>query len=428
MSRPGSFHDTAQDSNGFSLPLFNAQPPPIPSINTRPSVDHSYLPPQHSTGHQHRQSVAYSPSGPPPASPRSAGHQQRQSMASAMPYASVPYPQTAHPGITHHEEGLMPPPSSSSFGSLARSASLGARRKDPYAYSSDDVESGLGQMDMQGDSGGGGWSGFGGGRPSGYVPLPATRDVTMSPSVGRTYSTGGMNPPPVPPYALSRPPTGPRVDSSSSSPSRSVHMVQAASSPYVARQADASPSMNAQPQWNDYRRPAASQRMPSSSSYHSPNSDQLSPFVNPPQLAPSPHSPGPSGNSNDTSPTINLPQPNLPPSPLNTSMSRWETSHYAPGSSPPHSAHQLYPASQPVTPANKGYDMAPPRNMPSRGSASRGTSSKQGLRVVHNLSNLKPRVNAMPSGRRADPSIPGKYLSVSGLWFRGTPTEPLRSL
>ncbi|RYZ79867.1 MAG: hypothetical protein EOP04_26940 [Proteobacteria bacterium] len=34
---------------------------------------------------------------------------------------------------------------------MARSASLGARKKDPYAYASDDVESGLGNMDMGDD-------------------------------------------------------------------------------------------------------------------------------------------------------------------------------------------------------------------------------------------------------------------------------------
>ena len=158
MSRPSSYHSSHYnedpfDANGFALPLFNASQPPIPHITTDLASNGPYdspssarfLPPSANAGHQQRHSIStalsspFSGTSPHSAGPPSANRHHRQgSMSSALPYSSnlagqgVPYPQSGRmDGI------MMAPPHAggvSSFGSLARSASLG-RKKDPYSYS-----------------------------------------------------------------------------------------------------------------------------------------------------------------------------------------------------------------------------------------------------------------------------------------------------
>ncbi|ORY33518.1 kinase-like domain-containing protein [Naematelia encephala] len=87
-------------------------------------------------------------------------------------------------------------------------------------------------------------------------------------------------------------------------------------------------------------------------------------------------------------------------------LTRWSSSQ-APPSPPRHiPSQQLYPASQPTTPAGK-YETGS-RNLPNRG---RGASSRTGFRDVNGRGDLKPIINDHPSGRRADPNSLGRYLS-----------------
>jgi hypothetical protein len=449
MSRPSSYHDSAHYVNiedNFSLPLFNAHPPSIPP--GRPSVvdASAHLPPPPAANLQQRHSIHHLPSfsspyngggdgvGGGPASPRPAGvvpppsTRPKANMNSAVPY-SVAYPQSSHPSTPLHADELMPPPSASSgLGALARSASLGSRKKDPYAYSSDDVESGLGNMDMGVEPS---WPGYGGGGNGATRQSFASqgqgqakdRDVIMSPGVGGygvsgptntnniAISTTQMNPPPVPPHALNRPPAV-RNDSGGSSPSRRAYQAHGHSSSlanqYVPRGSDPGPS--AHNQWSEYRPPPTGSRLPSTGSYHSAASEGLSPYAPPAQLGASPHTP--------LLNPYDAPSPGaFPPSPSRSSQTQWRgSSSYrppSPGSSVPHPSnrslsHQIYPASQPATPAGKLYESGPPRD-----TRSRGSTSRQGFREVRDWSDLKPIVNEHPSGRRADPNSPGRYLSVS---------------
>ncbi|KAK4687922.1 dual specificity protein kinase YAK1, partial [Tremellales sp. Uapishka_1] len=384
MSRPGSYHDhyvNIQDDFEDSLPLFNPQHPSLPPIQTSIS---SLPPPSSSASHQARHSIHH-----PPYPPQL---QQSHTMTSAIPYSSHPYPQQ------HHQAELLPPPTAStSLGALARSASLGAvRRKDPFAFPSDDVESGMSAMD-------GGWGGYG--RAPAHLqqqqqyqphPPPQSRDIVMSPGVPRPYSNHQMQPPPVPAHALARPDNLYRQ--SSDSPRSS----QAATNPYIPRGSDRSPSSESQSQghWMEYR----PTQNPGSSSYHSPGSEQLSPYVKPSNAIPG----SPSGLNYDLSP---IPAPQVPNLTMPTSPQTHFTDHQLHSPGPPknarsHSSHQLYPASQPVTPASRTYDSGPPRTgMPVKAKV------EKGFREVRDWNDLRPVVNNNPNGRRADPNHAGKYLS-----------------
>ncbi|WWD19562.1 hypothetical protein CI109_104023 [Kwoniella shandongensis] len=475
MSRPSSYHDLphyvdrrGEDpfDSGFSLPLFNPQPPSssgLPTIRdsnaNAGSGPPQIPPPPPASATQHRGSVGYSgqqqsSSGGALASPFNAGiassprsgmtgpppigsHRPQQSInSSAIPYSAVPYPQSALPSASaHHADELMPPPSSSSsHGYLGRSASLGARKKDPFAYRSDDVESGFGNMDVSDGHFSGGsaiaaWPGFGG-QKSGHTDQ---RDVAMSPT--KSYSNNNptsMNPPPVPAHALNRTPAhSDMVPSTSSTAVSGYQLPNNVSNPYIPRGSDPGPSTNdhslSNNQWTDYRRPSINQRMSSTGSYQSRGSDQLSPYAKPTTLGESPNSP--LLNPYEISP--NMPAPSIPPPQSIPTMStsprngpHWSTSSTSRpqaspvGGRPPPStgrsttSNQLYPASQPVTPAAKSYDMGPPRGLPSReGNRSRGAPSRQGFREINGWNDLRPVVNAQPTGRRADPVAPGKYLS-----------------
>jgi hypothetical protein len=425
MSRPASYHTGSghstdlSDPNGFSLPLFNPNPPQQyrpPQVESHPA---QFLPPPHNTGHVHRASFAgssgytqqgaNSPSRPTLTPPtNNQGHRSHVSMASTLPYATVPYPQSAHPTSSssqmRHDE-LMPPPSSSSFGSLARSASLGTRKKDPYAYPSDDVERGLGSMDMGAEPTSGGWEGYAGSSARGAPSQYYDRDVAMS-SPNRGYptsasSTSSMPPPPIPSHTLA---SSNASRESGTSPSRSYSHTQASNSmsnPYIPRNPETGNVSAQQPQRADYR----TQRMTSSSSYHSHSSEnQLSPYL--PTRSPL----SPLHNPYDSSPTLPPTQP-LTPSQSAGGM------HWGPPASPQRAMsyqHQLYPASQPVTPATKNYDMGPPKGLPTRDRSRAENSTKAGFREVRDVKDLKPVVNSHPNGRRADPTVAGKYLSVSG--------------
>lgn len=345
---------------------------------------------------------------------------------------------------------------------LGRSASLG-RRKDPFAYRSDDVESGFGNMDIidpgqqQQQPQQPGWGSYGYAQ-AGY------RDPIISPRSGGYQSMANqssMNPPPVPSHNLSRPP--PAV------PEHPSPTTTAANSPYIpARSSDPGPSVADRSnsyshstrnsvidpyhptaagasQWTEYRRPSVKSRMPSSSSYASKGSDGLSPFISPGTLdtnvgvGSAGHSP--LLNPNDI-PHAGWSSPSMPhiqpPSPRNYAPQSTATRPLAspvggrppPASSRPLSiaasytqGQTLHPASQPTTPHSR-YDpnMPPPQTIPSRpstGSAidkrssSAASKREEEFRDIRGLADLRAVVNALPNGRRADPDAPGKYLSVS---------------
>ena len=389
-----------QDDQG--LPLFTPQNPTLPHItaSVSQSAGHAHgtptsarypLPPPASSHHQQRHSIAFpnalsspfSTTSPHSAQPplSSVRHSRQGSMSSALPY-------TAHQG---HNGGypqspmddlMMPPPHTSSLGSLARSASLG-RRKDPYSYSSDDVESGMGSMDMGAEPT---WPGYGGARQ--------------------------VQQPPAPPHPLSRPPAQ-RYDTGSSSPSRPSPVANPSrdfQNPYVPRGSDPGPSVSAQGghQWTDYRRPS-SNRMPSSNSYpaQSPTSEhpQSSPYLRPDMFGTSPNSPMP--NPYDLSPG--------PVSPSQLPAMQWPApttnptnAERAPMTEPYQPKQSSYAASQPATPA-RGYDSG------HRALSQMSVGRQQGFRDVRDRSDLKPITTGLNQGRRADPTAPGKFLSVSRL-------------
>lgn len=421
MSRPSSLHHRDTDDD-FSLPLFQSHPPPTLAYHPpAPSSSHPplspHLPPpttQHSHHHHHHH-------GPPQARPPPQQQQQQQqthrahraslSVHTQNPqqspggYSPSSYAgngqannnrQTMHfPASFASPYDEMPqqhPHGSSALGSLARSASLGtARRKDPFKYAADDVESG-----MAGDTWGSG-SGYGQGDSS-LAPSYRDTDVVMSPGrPGYTGPSSNMPPPPVPmPQA--------RVNVSSPSkppPSHSQsQQASAPSNPYVPRESDT---------WKSYRR----------NSHHS-SSDGLSlstsPMPNSPatasaqqqssQSGSNPYDPSPSGSDNAFL-TPHGSHKALPPgSPRqgNAQSSSSQSHGYR-----SNSAHrQSFAASQPVTPSDRYHP-----TFGGYGSSSRPpSSSRQGFRTVRNADDLKPKVSAHPQGRRADPNVPGAYLSV----------------
>lgn len=365
---------------------------------------------------------------------------------------ALPHPNT-RPGnhmasyYQQRNEELAPPASSASgLGSLARSASLGARKKDPYAYASDDVESGLGNMDMTDDYGpasgwGGGMrqgAGEGGGAASGMYASPI-RDTSMS-SIGPPPSARGyqanMNPPPVP-SQLSRPAQSQARPGSNtpSEPSPVSFGSAAMTNPYLPRVSDPGPSSGSSTQWADYR-PPTNHRQPSSSSMRSPMSDHsASPFS---RNDISPHSPmmNPYEGSSPLlggAPTFdtNLLRSHsgqMPASPSQPTSAQWGGA-YTP-SSPHRAPPNLRSQSQQLFPSVSTH--ATNQDTTMRGGSSRGGSTRgtplQGFRTVESAADLKPIVRSQPSGRRADPVTPGKYLSVSpALEAQPKPAADMRS-
>lgn len=432
MSRPSSFYDTQdqtyRQSNGFQLPLFNHQGPSAPS-----HLDMDSLPVPATSGRVHGQE-RHSISFPQPQigsqPPHSAG--------------AIPPPNTRpgnHMAAYYHQqrnEELAPPPSTG-LGSLARSASLGARKKDPYAYASDDVESGLGNMDMadshgSGSGWGGGYNGNGGnsGGVGGGMYASPMRDVSMSstgpPPSARSVQSS-MNPPPIPSH-LSRPPQSQaRTDSLSPSKSSPVNFGGTTMpNPYVPRVSDPGPSAGSSTQWADYRPPT--QRLASGSSMRSPLSDATSPY----SLDISPNSPmmNPYDNASpviggyDTT-LLRSHGSQMPTSPLQP-PNQWGPSYGTPSSphrAPPNvrsQSQQLYASGMPTSAPNLLQQQdTTMRGGSSRGSSMRGTSRQEyrgeGFRDVENGGDLKPVVNTHSNGRRADPRKPGSYLGVSGYIF-----------
>lgn len=436
MSRPTSYHDNQRHDTGvyngdnFALPLFNYPAPDaspahssgyrsashqdLPQPSTQPPVP---PPAARSPYHQSRQSVShnqslsspYNPSSPLTPAASVSQHYRQGSMSSALPYSAVPFPQA------NRSDLMLPPPASTSLGSLARSASLG-RRKDPYAYSPDDVESGLGSMDMS--SATPPWPGYGG-----RAPPHSPRDVIMSPN--RPISNNNMNPPPLPTHNLTRPGAVTRDSGGSASPTRPpyashAHRDSFSNNPYIPRGPDPGPSApvitgTQQAQWTDHRRPVG-QRVQSSSSFTqpSPSSDQLSPYLKPSLPGTSPHSP--INNLYDLSPRYDNP-PTLPASPHHNTAG-WYEGDVAMPSSPLFDTRTLsaqqYPASQPATPAARPYDSGPPRGQPLRvRSGDVPRQSKQGFKQVRDLTDLQPQIKVPNVGRRADSDAPGKFISVS---------------
>ncbi|AAW45566.2 yeast yak1, putative [Cryptococcus deneoformans JEC21] len=356
----------------------------------------------------------------------------------------------------HQPHSQLQMPAANSY--LGRSASLG-RKKDPFAYRSDDVESGFGNMDIidpgQQQPQQPGWGSYGYAQ-AGY------RDSVVSPRSGgyqNMVNQSSMNPLPVPSHNLSRPP--PAV------PEHPSPTTKAANNAYIpARSSDPGPSVTDRSnsyshspgtsaidpyhpgaagasQWTEYRRPSIKSRMPSSSSYASRGSDGLSPFISPGTLDTNVGvgSPGhsPLLNPNDI-PHAGWSSPSMPhiqpPSPRNYAPQSTATRPQASpvgGRPPPTSSRPLsiaasqtqgqtlYPASQPTTPQSR-YDpnMPPPQTIPSRSGAGsavdRRSSSavskrEEEFRDIRGLADLRAVVNALPNGRRADPDAPGKYLS-----------------
>jgi hypothetical protein len=375
---------------------------------------------------------------PAPATAGSHGHRNSISFPqpqfqSSGPHSAggLPPPQSRPPptntNMAYHyqqrNDELQPPPSaSSSFGSLARSASLGARKKDPYAYASDDVESGLGNMDMADEQGGWGYN-----RPdtqgqgrNGMYNSPM-RDVGMSsPAGARPLPGSTMNPPPIPSH-LSRPPQlKTRTDSASPSKLSPVGFGAVGSgqrpNPYAPRGSDGGSSGNNQ--WADYR-PPTNQRVASGGSARSLISDPLSPYS---RNDLSPHSPmtnpydgaSPVGFAPYDQGLLPMHGNTMPVSPMQHSPQWGGYSPVSPAKAPPNvrsQSQQLFPTSQSANPALQGQQDSSMRGS-SRTSSNRG-SSRQGLRDVRNVGDLKPVVNTHSNGRRADPTKSGKYLSVS---------------
>ncbi|WWC91617.1 uncharacterized protein L201_006563 [Kwoniella dendrophila CBS 6074] len=480
------------DDDPFSLPLFNHHPPTtggstLPPIRTTLDGGPPQIPPPPPASAHRANSNYPNPnsagllSSPFSASPRTGTTGGGALPNSHRPHASSTSYSTSFPYQQGADE-LMPPPSASSntnshHSYLGRSASLGgARKKDPFAYRSDDVESGFGNMDVSDNSippmpssssSGGGWTGYSGNNVStaqrqshhGFSGQPQnqSRDIVMSPS--KPYSGGNstsMNLPPVPAHALrqQQASSSSQAISESNIPYQSGHAQSNSitNNPYIPRGSDPGPSTtlsgttsntnNDQSHWTDYRRPSINHRMSSTGSYQSRNSDQLSPFAKPVPLGESPSSPllnpyeqispklnSTTGGFSSSSPNVPPPQlQNLPASPrqwdnptgtvtVASSSSNRPANSPVGGRPPPQSAsrsstaNQLYPASQPVTPAGK-YEPAPSRGMmPSRDSMKVDTPFNSGFREINDWSDLKPVVNSQPNGRRADPDAPGKYLS-----------------
>lgn len=418
MSRSDSYYAPSQQGydqaeHGFQLPLFSQQaataPPPI-----RTGMDSLPQPATSGGGQgQQRHSISFPQPQIGGQPPHSAG--------------AIPPPNT-RPGnhmasyYQQRNEELAPPPASGGLGSLARSASLGTRKKDPYAYASDDVESGLGNMDMTDHHAPGpGWSSdYRGNAGNNGMYASPIRDTIGPPPSARSLGTN-MNPPPIPSH-LSRPPqSSARADSGSPSKSSPVNFgTPNMTSPYLPRVSDPGPSAGSSTGWADYR-PPTTQRQASGSSMRSPLSDPMSPY---PRGEVSPHSPmlnpydGASpvmGGSGFDNHLLRTHGHALPTSPLQPS-GQWGNS-YTPSSphrAPPNvrsQSQQLYAPGPPHSAVGYQQQDTDMRGS-SRDSSMRGIQ-RQGLRVVQNSADLKPVVNTRSNGRRADPSKPGKYLSVS---------------
>lgn len=345
------------------------------------------------------------------------------------PPSSRPPPTANSSNMAYHyqqrNEELAPPPTgSSSFGSLARSASLGARKKDPYAYASDDVESGLGNMDMGDDQGPAlGWS-YSRPEPQGRNGMvynsPMRGDAGISsPAGGRPFPGPGMAPPPVPSH-LSRPPQlKSRNDSASPSKLSPVSFGSTQMpNPYVPRGSDPGPSGGSSTKWADYR-PPTTQRVPSGSSARSPMTDPLSPYSrndlspNSPSMNPY-ESVSPVGLQYDQG-RLQAHGSQMPVSPMQQSSAWGGYSPVSPNKAPPtvrsHS-HQLFPTSQSANPSRQGQQDASMRG--SSRSSSMSAKSREGMRDIKDTTDLRPVVNSHSNGRRADPLKSGKYLSVRG--------------
>ncbi|WWC64676.1 uncharacterized protein I303_107287 [Kwoniella dejecticola CBS 10117] len=460
------------EDDPFSLPLFNHHPAggssALPPIRTNIDGPPQIPPPPPASAHRSNANPTYSQGGggtggilssPFSASPRisaSSGSgpplpNSHRPHASSTSYPSAGFGSVSYaPAHGQQPQELMPPPptSSSSTSYLGRSASLGGnRKKDPFAYRSDDVESGFGNMDVSDNSipplpsssSSGTWPNYQTNNTAtasaqrqsyhGYpAPAPAQRDVVMSPN--KAYNNS-MNPPPVPAHGIRQ-----AQQQQSSSQEGSANNTYQSNNPYIPRGSDPGPSSAGgadASQWTDYRRPSINQRMSSTGSYQSRSSDQLSPFAKTIPLAGGELSPSsPLMNPYDvSSSTFPSSSPNIPPPALGIvpNSPRWTNSVNVPSSSssnrpvgspvggrPPPSArgstsastaNQLYPASQPVTPAGK-YELAPQRT---ESSSRDGMHSRNGFRDVQDYTDLKPVVNSQPNGRRADPDAAGKYLS-----------------
>lgn len=350
------------------------------------------------------------------------------------PPNSRPPPAANSSNMAYHyqqrNEELAPPPTgSSSFGSLARSASLGARKKDPYAYASDDVESGLGNMDMADEQGQGQGSGWGYNRSESQARngiaynSPMRVDVGMaSPAGARPLPGSAMNPPPIPPHLTRPPQLKTRTDSASPSKLSPVSFgATQMPNPYVPRGSDPGPSGGSSTKWADYR-PPTTQRVPSGSSARSPMTDPLSPYA---RDALSPSANSPSMNPYDSASPVGLSSydqnllsshgSQMPVSPMQQSQGWGGYSPVSPNKAAPPNvrshSHQLFPTSQSANPALQGQQDASMRGS-SRSSSMRGMS-REGMREVKDTRDLRPVVNTHSNGRRADPLKPGKYLSVS---------------
>lgn len=433
MSRPSSYHAAPPHGvdDDFTLPLFQqpassslayqphpfqapplnpAAPPPRSPARTSalppPPTGHAQQTPQRHSVHSHLTPTrapgspyspqAYTSTSASNTANGSATSSQRQSMHFPA-YTSGGYSgeQASAGGAAAAAGGA----SGGTLGSLARSASLStARRKDPFSYPSDDVESGMAGGDMSGPgysaSSGTQLRPGGGGGAASQMPMPylntnlrSDNDVVMSPpsSSGNNASRyshsqhSSMPPPPIPRLQAA---TSPTLTS------------QQPSNPYVPR--DGPPSDS----WLHYRRSSARQS-------HSPQSGSVSPA-----LVASPHSP--SMMQETSSPHLLTPQgtlSNLPSSPRTGSGPR-DNSHgfYHP---PPttHRSHSqsFVMGSHSNTPSSGRY--ADPHQ--SRSNSRDGPTSRQGLRPVRDWNDLKPRLNSHQPGRRADPDVPGAYLSVS---------------
>lgn len=406
MSRPSSQHHRDTDDD-LSLPLFQSHPPPTlayhpPAPPTQPSLSPHLPPPtsqhSHHQAHHQRQQRAQrlslsiqtqnqqqSPGGHSPAGYPGNGQaiNNRQTLhfpaSFASPYDGMPQQSSLHGG--------------SALSNLARSASLGTgRRKDPFKYAADDVESGMAAGDPWGSASG---SGYGHG-DSGLAPTYRDSDVVMSPGrPGYTGPTSKMPPPPVPMPQ-------PRVNMAS--PSKASHAqhtpsTSAPSNPYVPRSENEA--------WQSYRR----------NSQHS-SSDGLSLSTSPLPRSPAttaaqpaqsgggPYDPSPAASDHGFLTPHGTHQALPPGSP--------RQSNAPPSASPSHgyrssSSHrQSFAASQPVTPSDRYHP-----TLGGYGSTSRPPSStKQGFRTVRGPEDLRPKVNPHPQSRRADPNVPGAYLSV----------------
>lgn len=145
--------------------------------------------------------------------------------------------------------------------------------------------------------------------------------------------------------------------------------------------------------WLSYRRNSAA-------------SDSVSP------LGASPHSPGlmaydpsphlltPQGTSNNLTSSPRQPYP--PAGSPSRPSSQYVSGHRS----------QSFAASQPVTPSGRYEPMPSSSRGRDVSGSSLSSSSRHGFRPVRDWSDLKPAGNSHAQGRRADPDVPGGFMSV----------------